>query len=179
MLQWGSSGGDADQGVCSDNRPGRGGEKTPYLNVFLTCKFMYAESIESLFEIATLVFTASEDAFRFFVQQPHPYLSSIRRLDFCFSHHKDHLFLHRIASKHPQLSCCQTVPIGWDIWAPLMTCVKETLPDLQTLNIHLAHQAHSREEKFLRLLDTWDTAGVFKVQRKARGTRHILINRRT
>ena len=40
MLQWGSSGGDADQGVCSDNRPGRGGEKTPYLNVFLTCKFM-------------------------------------------------------------------------------------------------------------------------------------------
>lgn len=137
----------------------------------------YAEAIESLFETATFVFTASEDAYRFLVQQPHPHMSSIRRLDFCLSHHKDHLFLFRIDSKHPQLSCCQTVPIGWELWDPLMTCVKGKLPELQTLNIHLAHQPHGREDKFLRLLDAWETAGVLTIERKGHGVRRVAIKR--
>ena len=138
----------------------------------------YIEAIETLFESATLVFTASEDAFRFFVQQAHPYLSSIHQLDFCFTHHKDHLFLFHIDSKHPQLACCQTVPIGWEVWSPLMTCIKEKLPELQTLRIYLAHQAHGREEKFLRLLDAFELEGALKVENKTHGARHVIMSRR-
>ncbi|KAJ9137465.1 hypothetical protein NKR23_g9101 [Pleurostoma richardsiae] len=126
---------------------------SPYLSVFLTCKRIYLESVEALFEAATLIFTASEDAYRFLVQQPHSFRSKIHSIDFSFAHHKDHLFLHSIDSIHPRLHSCINVPVSWDIWNTLLSCVKDDLPELQILRAYLAPQLDGKEQKFLSTLD--------------------------
>jgi len=64
--------------------------------MFLSCKKMYWEAVQSLFENIKPIFTSSEDAHRFFIQIPHPYAGAIRSLEFSFTNPHDHLFLKRI-----------------------------------------------------------------------------------
>ncbi|CAN8103175.1 unnamed protein product [Discula destructiva] len=144
-------------GTCQDLR-GSGGE---WLGCFLTCRRMYAEAIDSLFESTQLIFTASEDAYRFFVQNPHSHLDKIRNVDFAFSHSKDHLFLQPIESKHPRLeegTSSASVPVSWGVWLPLMLCVRERMPDLRELRIHI-DAPNVRGDGFVETLDEWEHCG--------------------
>lgn len=160
-----------DDGTCVDERILRRGS---YLDVFLTCKRMYAEAVESFFESTTLIFTASEDAYLFFIQQPHPYQFKIHALDFSFTHFKDHLFLQPIASKHPRLAAGSNVPVSREVWTPLMLCVREKLPELQWLRVHLSTSAPAeRVEMFLEVLRTWVQEGYGKVEEKNDGLVYV------
>ncbi|KAK1834973.1 hypothetical protein QBC39DRAFT_342333 [Podospora conica] len=74
---------------------------SPFLPVFLTCKKMYWEAIASLFNHTTLVFTSSEDAYRFFVHDQHPLAYAIRSIELIFTDPNDHLFLVQIQRETP------------------------------------------------------------------------------
>lgn len=56
----------------------------------------YSEAIVSFFENVTPIFTCSWDAQRFFVEQPHRYLSALRSLEFNFCNANDYLFLSKV-----------------------------------------------------------------------------------
>ncbi|KAJ0106954.1 hypothetical protein J7T55_011049 [Diaporthe amygdali] len=165
MLSWRAK---AD-GTCADERGLRG---NGYLPVFLTSRRVYAEAIESFLESTTLIFTASEDAYRFFVQQPHPYHAKVRSVHLAFTHFKDHLFLQRIEPRHPRLPDSQlSVPVSWGVWTPLMRCVRGGLPELRRLTVHLSAAAAptSREEVFLDVLREWADEGYGMVEEKGGG----------
>ncbi|KAG8157956.1 hypothetical protein KVR01_012228 [Diaporthe batatas] len=165
MLSWRAR----SDGTCADER---GLGSSGYLPVFLTSRRVYAEAIESFFESTTLIFTASEDAYRFFVQHPHPHRTKVRSLQLAFTHFKDHLFLQRIEPKHPRLPDSQLgVPVSWGVWTPLMRCVREGLPELRRLTIHLSAAAAptAREEVFLDVLREWAADGYGTVEEKAGG----------
>ncbi|KAK3688761.1 hypothetical protein B0T22DRAFT_490371 [Podospora appendiculata] len=69
----------------------------PFLPVFLVCKRIYWEAIDSLFSTVTPVFTSSQDAYRFFVCAPHPFLASLLSLEPSFTTTvSDPLFLHEL-----------------------------------------------------------------------------------
>ncbi|KAI7778981.1 hypothetical protein LA080_001498 [Diaporthe eres] len=165
MLSWRAR---AD-GTCADERGlGSGG----YLPVFLTSRRVYAEAIESFLESTTLIFTASEDAYRFFVQHPHRHRARVRSVQLAFTHFKDHLFLQRIEPKHPRLPDSQlSVPVSWGVWTPLMRCVREGLPELRRLTVHLSAAAAptAREEVFLDVLREWAAEGYGTVEEKGGG----------
>lgn len=136
--------------------------------------YRYAEAVESFFESTTLIFTASEDAYRFFIQQPHPYQSKIHALDFSFTHFKDHLFLQPIASKHPRLAVGRNVPVSREVWTPLMLCVREKLPELQWLRVQLSTSVPAeRVEMFLDVLRTWVQEGSGKIEEKTDGLVYV------
>lgn len=140
--------------------------------LLLTTPSRYAEAIESFLESTTLIFTASEDAYRFFVQHPHPHAASVRSLQLAFTHFKDHLFLQRIEPKHPRLPDSQLgVPVSWELWTPLMRCVREGLPELRRLTVHLSAAAAptAREEVFLDVLREWAADGFGTVEERAGG----------
>lgn len=134
----------------------------------LTRTSRYAEAIESLFESTTLLFTASEDAYRFLVQRPHAHLARLRRLDLAFTHFKDHLFLQPIEPRHPRLSDgdggCPTAtseaapPAGWELWLPLTTALRERLPKLTSLRVVLSPPS-ARAERFVDVLREWEGEG--------------------
>ncbi|ROW05795.1 hypothetical protein VMCG_05207 [Cytospora schulzeri] len=167
MTAWKTS----DDGTCVDERSLRRGN---YMDVFLTCKKIYSEAVESFFESTTLIFTASEDAYRFFVQQPHAYQSKIHALDFSFTHFKDHLFLQPIASEHPRLAVGSNVPVSQDVWKPLMLCVREKLPELRRLRVHLSTSAPpERVEMFLEVLRTWVQDGYGKIEERDDGLVYV------
>lgn len=132
----------------------------------------YAEAIESFLESTTLIFTASEDAYRFFVQHPHRHRARVRSVQLAFTHFKDHLFLQRIEPKHPRLPDSQlSVPVSWGVWTPLMRCVREDLPELRRLTVHLSAAAAptAREEVFLDVLREWAAEGYGTVEEKGGG----------
>lgn len=131
----------------------------------------YSEAVESFFESTTLLFTASEDAYRFFIQQPHPYQTSIHALDFSFTHFKDHLFLQPIATKNPQLAVGGKVPVSQEVWTPLMQCVREKLPELRWLKIHLSTSAPA--EMFLDALRKWAQEGDGEVEETTGGLVYV------
>ncbi|KUI55068.1 hypothetical protein VP1G_02400 [Cytospora mali] len=167
MMAWKTK----EDGTCVDERDLRRGN---YLDVFLTCKKMYSEAVESFFESTTLIFTASEDAYRFFLQQPHPYQPKIHAVDFSFTHFKDHLFLQPIASKHPRLAVGSNVPVSQEVWTPLMLCIRETLPELGWLRVHLSTTAPAaRVEVFLDELRTWEQEGHGKIEEKSDGLIYV------
>lgn len=118
----------------------------------------YGEAIEYFFESTTLIFTASEDAFRFFLQNGHSHMYKIRDLDLTFNHYKDHLFLQRIQSKHPHLPNGSNVPVASELWLPLMKCVRERLPELRSLRVHLS-PPESTGQVFMDLLRDWEREG--------------------
>lgn len=143
--------------------------------LLLTTNPRYAEAIESFLESTTLIFTASEDAYRFLVQPPHrhPHANKIRSLQMAFTHFKDHLFLQRIEPRHPRLPDGQLgpVPVSWALWVPLMRCVREGLPELRRLTVHLGAAAapNAREEVFLDVLRGWADEGFGTVEERAGG----------
>lgn len=111
------------------------------------------------------MFTASEDAYRFFVQQPYPYQSKIHAVDFNFTHFKDHLFLQAIAAKHPQLAGGCSAPVSQELWTPLMVCVREKLPELQSLRIRLYTSTPTANvEKIFDVLREWQQQGYGTVE---------------
>lgn len=165
MLYWRAK---AD-GTCTDKK---GSRTSGYLPLFLTSRRVYAEAIESVLESTTLIFTASEDAYRFFVQHPHPHRDKVRSLQLAFTHFKDHLFLQRIEPKHPRLLDTELdVPVSWGLWTPLVRCVREGLPGLRRLTIHLGAAAAptAREDVFLDVLREWAANGYGMVEEKAGG----------
>lgn len=132
----------------------------------------YAEAIESFLESTTLIFTASEDAYRFFVQHPHRHRERARSVQLAFTHFKDHLFLQRIEPRHPRLPDSQlSVPVSWGLWTPLMRAVREGLPELRRLTVHLSAAAAptAREEVFLDVLREWAAEGYGTVEERAGG----------
>ncbi|KAK0620689.1 hypothetical protein B0T14DRAFT_521958 [Immersiella caudata] len=123
-------------------------EPSPFLALFLTCKKMYWESISSLFETVTPVFTSSEDAHRFFIQRPHPFLSSIRTLEFSFTNPNDHLFLAQvqrgpIEEPVPVVTnphACMVMPyrleiFGQTLWGELVRGLRGAIPDLKDFDV--------------------------------------------
>lgn len=141
------------------------------MNKLIDRCYRYSEAVESFFESTTLLFTASEDAYRFFVQQPHPYQSSIHALDFSFTHFKDHLFLQPIATKNPQLAVGNNVPVYQEVWTPLTLCVREKLPELRWLRIHLSTSAPA--ELFLDALRKCAQEGYGEVEETNGGLVYI------
>lgn len=108
----------------------------------------YGEAIEYLFESTTLIFTASEDAYRFFVQNPHEYQARIHDVDLSFEHFKDHLFLRPIvAPAHPLDGgrpglAMTTAPVAEALWRPLVACLRGPgLPELRSLRVRVAPPA--------------------------------------
>ncbi|KAG6364045.1 hypothetical protein INS49_009148 [Diaporthe citri] len=139
MLSWRAR---AD-GTCADER---GLGSSGYLPVFLTSRRVYAEAIESFLESTTLIFTASEDAYRFFVQHPHRHRARVRSVQLAFTHFKDHLFLQRIEPRHPRL------------------------PDSQLgVPVSAAAAPTAREEVFLDVLREWAAEGYGTVEERAGG----------
>lgn len=133
----------------------------------------YAEAIESLFESTQLIFTASEDAYRFFVQLQHSHVDKIRNLYFAFDHFKDHLFLQRIEAKHPRLpDTMSTVPVAWELWTPLMRCVREKMPELRDLRVHLSAPS-VKGEGFVEVLRDWEEMGHGWVTEHAEGVIYL------
>ncbi|KAF3767949.1 hypothetical protein M406DRAFT_70053 [Cryphonectria parasitica EP155] len=171
MMQWKAQG----DGSCVDLR--KGGRASGLMGVFLCCTRMYAEAIECLFESTELIFTASEDAYRFFVQNPHSHTSKIRRLDFAFDHFKDHLFLQRIETQHPRLLVggggdgdgrLPTAPVSWELWRPLLASVRSGTPELRRFRIYLSPPS-PRCDDLVRLLDEWEAEGYGWVTEQADG----------
>ncbi|AEO67323.1 uncharacterized protein THITE_2129247 [Thermothielavioides terrestris NRRL 8126] len=85
-----------------DPRAGKGrpAKKAPFLPLFLTCKRMYVETMQSFLENVTLVFTSSLDAHQFFVNQ-HLDLAHLRCLELSFTNNNDHLYLTKIVHDDP------------------------------------------------------------------------------
>ncbi|KAK3353732.1 hypothetical protein B0T25DRAFT_456652 [Lasiosphaeria hispida] len=166
-------------------------EPSPFLPLFLTCKKMYWEAIASLFENVTPIFTTSEDAHRFFIQKPHPFLGHIRSLEFSFTNSNDHLFLAQVRREpgsgkaapasvaggpstggHP----CMTMPcrleiFGQQLWSELVQGVQNRVPDLRDFDItiggRMAHNAAmarfgSHEEEIAAEGDTDTDVGVWQ-----------------
>lgn len=137
----------------------------------------YAEAIESLFESTQLIFTASEDAYRFFVQLEHSHVDKIRNLYLAFDHFKDHLFLQRIEAKHPRLpDTMSTVPVGWELWTPLMRCVREKMPELRDLRVQLSAPS-VKGEGFVEVLRDWEEEGHGWVTENAEGVIYLEMRR--
>ncbi|KAK0642088.1 hypothetical protein B0T16DRAFT_336534 [Cercophora newfieldiana] len=147
-------------------------EPSPFLPLFLTCKKMYLESLTSLFETVTPVFTSSEDAYRFFLQRPHPFLGSIRSLEFSFTNPNDHLFLAQVQRergppvKEPEpepepapapvpsaaanAHACMIMPcrlevFGQTLWAELAQGVRGAIPDLKDFEVTIGGRFSHRE----------------------------------
>lgn len=118
----------------------------------------YAEAIECLFEATELIFTASEDAHRFFVQNPHAHTAKIRRLDLAFNHFKDHLFLQAIEPRgHPRLpDGASAAPVGWELWTPLVAALRAGTPELRYLRVHLSPQQSRQGEGLVEALWGWE-----------------------
>jgi hypothetical protein len=108
----------------------------------------YWESIASLFETVTPVFTSSEDAHRFFIQRPHPFLSNIRTLEFSFTNPNDHLFLAQVQrgpveEPVPVVTnphACMVMPcrleiFGQTLWAELVKGLRSAIPDLKDFDV--------------------------------------------
>ncbi|KAK4152988.1 hypothetical protein C8A00DRAFT_15764 [Chaetomidium leptoderma] len=68
-------------------------ERAPFMPLFLACKKMYLESVHSLFESFTPIFTNSLDVHKFFIQKPHPFIAHLRNLELSLTHHNDHLYM--------------------------------------------------------------------------------------
>lgn len=145
----------------------------------------YVEAVESLFESTELIFTASEDAYRFLVQQPHAHLARIRALDLAFTHFKDHLFLQSIAPRHPRINdddsgstaTTKTVPVGWDVWMPLAVAVRERMPAMRSLRVTLSPPG-ARAEVFVDVLREWEREGHGWVTERAEGVVYLELGRR-
>lgn len=58
-----------------------------------------------------------------------------------------------------------------------MSCVRERLPELHSLKVHLATQSSGREEKFLPTLKKWEEEGHGKVEDDADGTVYVVRGR--
>ncbi|KAK5653254.1 hypothetical protein OQA88_9153 [Cercophora sp. LCS_1] len=113
-------------------------ESSPFLPV-------YWEAIDNLFNVVTPVFTSSEDVLRFFIQKPHPFLSSTRSLEFSFTNANDHLFLTRV-QREQRASARGVVPalnggtalhpcIGQQLWSELVRGIQTTIPGLRDFDI--------------------------------------------
>lgn len=134
----------------------------------------YEEAIETFFESTTLIFTASEDAYRFFVQNPHPYRSNIHAVEFIFTHFTDHLFLRSINSEHPQLAGTNKLPVSQDIWTPLVVCIRERMPALQQIRIFLSTSSAIEDvEKIFQVLRDWQQQGYGTVEEEDEGLLYI------
>ncbi|KAK0719397.1 hypothetical protein B0H67DRAFT_681520 [Lasiosphaeris hirsuta] len=141
-------------------------EPSPFLPLFLTCKKIYWEAMASLFENVTPIFTSSEDAHRFFIQKPHPFLGHIRSLEFSFTNSNDHLFLAQVLREsgsgkaasasvaagastgehHPSTAMpCRLEIFGQQLWSELVQGVQSKVPDLRDFDItiggRMAHNA--------------------------------------
>ncbi|KAK0741519.1 hypothetical protein B0T18DRAFT_330745 [Schizothecium vesticola] len=128
-------------------------ERSPFLAVFLTCKKMYWEAIASLFNHTTLVFTSSEDAYRFFVHDQHPFADGVRSLELNFTNPNDHLFLAPVQRETPACDAADepneaepgtsTVVhvfsrievFGPKMWAELLQGLQAATPGLRDLDI--------------------------------------------
>lgn len=79
-----------------------------------------------------------------------------------FNHFKDHLFLQPIESKHPHLLTTNSpnvAPVASELWLPLMACVRERLPELRSLRIHLGPPSAAKGRVFMDLLRDWERDG--------------------
>lgn len=112
------------------------------------------------------------------MQRPHRHRASVRGVHLAFTHFKDHLFLRRIEHRHPRLLQGDgmpgggVVPVSWDLWAPLVREVREGLPDLRRLTVHLGAGAAAPaagQEAFLDVLRGWAAEGLGTVEEKAGG----------
>lgn len=132
-------------------------EKSPFLPLFLTCKKIYLEAIVSFFETVMLIFTSSEDAIRFFVQKPHPFLDHLRFLEFGFANRNDHLFLGRIRrsgvpGENPPgnmlVAADGGVVYGQKLWSDILQGVQAATPELRDLDVTMAGRiSHSQALK--------------------------------
>lgn len=113
----------------------------------------YWEAIASLFNHTTLVFTSSEDAYRFFVQPRHPFADGIRSLELNFTNPNDHLFLSPVQRETPACDAADeqneakagagTVVhvfsrievFGPKMWAELVHGLHAATPNLRDLDI--------------------------------------------
>lgn len=87
-------------------------------------------------------------------------MSRIHDLDLTFNHFKDHLFLQRIESKHPHLPNGSHVPVAKELWRSLTACLRERLPELRNLRIHLSPPSAANEGQiFADLLREWERDG--------------------
>ena len=111
----------------------------------------YWEAVASLFNNATLVFTSSEDAYRFFIHNKHPFAAAIRSLELHFTNPNDHLFLSQVRREasdcgadegrlgaEPDSSAAISGRIevfGPELWAELVEALREVTPGLRDLDI--------------------------------------------
>lgn len=86
-------------------------------------------------------------------------MSRIHDLDLTFDHFKDHLFLQRIESKHPHLPNGSHAPVAEELWRPLTACLRERLPELRSLRIHLSPPSAAKGQVFMDLLRDWERDG--------------------
>lgn len=113
----------------------------------------YWEAIASLFNHTTLVFTSSEDAYRFFVHDRHPFADGVRSLELNFSNPNDHLFLAPVQREAPACDATDESNVaepgvstvvhvfsrievfGPEMWAGLVQGLRAATPGLRDLDI--------------------------------------------
>lgn len=101
----------------------------------------------------------------------------IRDLNLTFKHLKDHLFLQRIESKHPHLPNSSSAPVASELWLPLTNCIRERLPELQSLRIHLDPPS-ARGQVYTNLLWDWESKGYGWVEEQKDGMIYLEQGRR-
>lgn len=90
-------------------------------------------------------------------------MSRIRRVDFAFNHFKDHLFLRPIQAKHPRLTNSgggesAVTPVAWELWTPLMASVRDKMPELRYLRVHLNPPSEATMD-LVKVLEDWESLG--------------------
>ena len=111
----------------------------------------YWEAVVSIFNNVTLVFTSSEDAYRFFIHNKHPFAAAIRSLELHFTNPNDHLFLSQVQREAPNCDADEgrlgaepdssaaisgrVKVFGPELWAELVEALREVTPGLRDLDV--------------------------------------------
>lgn len=124
----------------------------------------YTEAIASLMSNITLILTSSEDAHRFFIQQPHPWVDHVRSLEFNFTH-LDHLYLHNSVSC-PARGPCRSLPFGLDMWEMLVSAIQPPKTNLRGVKVVFLGRPKTEYSSYLKSLETdaWKLDGKIEIE---------------
>lgn len=116
----------------------------------------YFESIISFLENVTLVFTSTEDAHRFFIGNPQPYLDRLRHLELSFCNPNDHLFLLPSSPSPTPVPGCRACGFGRQLWVDLMHAVRTQATSLRHLRVTIGDLFQDQDWD---LLETFEQFG--------------------
>ncbi|KAH8882931.1 hypothetical protein GQ53DRAFT_847261 [Thozetella sp. PMI_491] len=137
-------------------------ERSPFLPVFLTCRKMHEEAIESFFETVTPIFTSSGDSWQFFIQNPHASLDRLRSLALEFSHPNDHLYLHRFLADPTAAGASPRVGdlLSYQLWVELLRGIRAKATGLRDLEITVGARMQDESEDLLGMFKATGAHGL-------------------